>query len=80
MISVLVRGRFVDLPGAVATPIAGNGWQVRIPDPASLSRRTRRGGAVEDWDGAVLLIDEQETQPAVGSGGGKDHVVVTVWI
>lgn len=79
-IELLVRGRFVDLPGATATPVAGNGWSIRIPDPGSSSRRTRRGPALEDWDGAVFALDGEETQPGVGTGGGADHVLVTVWV
>ncbi|MCA9569530.1 MAG: hypothetical protein KC656_16905 [Myxococcales bacterium] len=80
MIEVLVRGRFVPLDDASARRIAGNTWEIRIPDPASIARRTRRGASPEDWDGAVFVVDGAETEPGVGSGGGPDHVVVTAWI
>lgn len=78
-IELLVRGRFVTLPTATATALSSNSWTVRVPDPLSLRKRTRRGEATEDWDGAVFCIDGVETEPGLGSGGGRDHVLVSVW-
>jgi hypothetical protein len=79
-VELLVRGRFVPLPGATVERVAGNAFTVRIPDPDALRRRTRRGANPEDWDGAVFSLDEVETEPGLGSGLDRGAVLVSVWI
>lgn len=79
MIEVLVRGRFVELPEARARAVAGNAWEIDIPDVGTLKRKTRRGDRPEDWDGAVFLVDGRETEPGIGSGGRGGTVTVSVW-
>lgn len=79
-IELLVRGHFVPLRDATATALSSNSWTVRIPDPLAIRKRTRRGDTTEDWDGAVFCLDGVETEPGLGSGGGGDHVLVSVWV
>lgn len=75
-----VRGRFEVLADASVIPIAGNAYQIRIPFDEALLRRVRRGATAESWDDAVFLIDGRESEPAVGSGEGPGHVIVTAFV
>lgn len=79
-ILVLHRGRFYEIDGASAERVASNTWQVRIPAADPIHKRTRRSADAESWDGAVFLVEGQETQPAVGSGEDKGGVTVTVFV
>ena len=78
-VQVLVKGRFWPISGAKTKDIAPNAVQITIPVSAELKKRTRRGDRAEDWDGAVFLVDDEESEPAVGSGEGKGTVVVTAF-
>lgn len=76
-VGLLVRGRFVALPGAAARAIAGNAWEIRVPRSPEAERLLGRGLA--KLDGAVLLIDGQQTEPALISGEGPEHVTASAW-
>jgi hypothetical protein len=78
-IELLVRRRFVAVPGAVAHPLAGNAWELHLP-LASVQRLVKDATRPEVWDGAIFLLDGRETEPAVGSGVTHDSVKVTVWL
>ena len=79
-VSVLVKGRFEVLEGAVAVAVGSNCWEIEIPVDPQLSKRVRRGESPEDWDGAVFLLGDAESEPAVGSGAGKGTVKVTAFV
>jgi hypothetical protein len=78
-VQILVKGRFWPIPGAKTKDIAPNAVQITIPLSPDLKKRTRRGDRAEDWDGAIFLVDDEESEPAVGSGEGKGTVTVTVF-
>ena len=71
------RRRAQALPGATARKVAGNAWEIRIPKDHVLHGRLRREPTPEGWDDAVFLLDDQESQPVVGSGEDDRSVWVT---
>lgn len=77
-IAVLVKGRFETLPDASARSIGANAYAIEVPITPERTKRVRRGGKAEDWDGAVFLLDDEESQPAMGSAEGPNSVTVTV--
>jgi hypothetical protein len=79
-IEVLHRGRFWPLPGASATKIAANAWEITIPIDDAVRRFAKSPGDPSAWDDAVFAIDGVQTEPAVGSGGGGDAVRVTALV
>lgn len=79
-VEVVHRNRFLPLPDADATEVAGGAWSVRIPTDSTAHRTTRRAPTAEGWDGAIFSINGIETQPAVGSAETRTHVVVTALI
>jgi hypothetical protein len=83
-IELLVRRRFVVLPGATARALAGNAWELSLPLSA-VQPLVRDATEPEAWDGAIFLLDGRETEPAVGCGTGgsgvtRESVKVTVWV
>lgn len=78
-IQLLHRNRFHPLNGATATPVAGNAWEIRIPADHPVLSRVRRGPDPTTWDDAVFLIDDIETDGAVGSAFKDGWIVVTAW-
>lgn len=76
-ISVLVRNHFEPLREATGIPIAGNAYEIHIPRDSATLRLARRDDTLEAWDGAVFLIDGAESQPALGTGETKNHLIVT---
>ena len=77
IITVLHRRRAEPLTGATAQKIAGNAWEIRIPKDAALHKRLRREPTPEGWDDAVILLDDRESQPVLGSGDDADTIWVT---
>lgn len=77
-IELLVRGRFVALPGAIATKLAANAWEIAVPISPAVQRWVRDAQNPEAWDGQIFALDGRETEPAVGAGGTRDEVKVTV--
>lgn len=77
---MLVRNHFHPLPDATATPIAANAWEIRVPTEGASCKTARRGTRAEDWDGAVFLIDDQQAEPALGSGEAPGVVIVTALV
>ncbi len=78
-VQILVKGRFWPIPGAKIREIAPNAVEITIPLSPDLKKRTRRGEQAEDWDGAVFLVDDEESEPAVGSGQKNGSVMVTAF-
>jgi len=76
-IEVLHRRRAEPLTGASARKIAGNAWEIRIPKDESLHQRLRRPATPEGWDEAVILLDDRESQPVLGSGEDDRTIWVT---
>lgn len=77
---LLVRSHFVDLPEASAERIADNAWTIAIPLTDAVTRRARRRPEPEAWEGAIFLIDDAETQPAVVTAIDAVEVCLTAWI
>jgi len=78
-IAVLHRNRFHPLKTATAKLLRANTWEITIPNDEPALKKVRRGAQASDWDGAVFLIGDDETEPAMGSGEGA-AVKVTAWI
>ena len=78
MVQVLRKGRFVEVPGARVRPLASNAWEITIPRTDAVRRACGRGVALEDWDGAIFVVNDLETEPAIASGMSRDVVRVTV--
>ena len=79
-VCVLHRGRWFDLDKVRARKIATNAWELSIPRDEALHRRLRRVATPEAWDGAVFLIDDTETEPAIGSGATQTHLKITALV
>lgn len=79
-LEVVHRNRFVAMDDATVAEIAGGAWEIRIPVASPIHALTRRKATPEGWDEAIFSIDGQETQPAMGSGSNKTHIVVTALI
>ena len=79
-IQVLHRNHFVEIRSAALKKLAGNCWEVSIPVDDPVHKRVRRPATAEGWDGAVFLIDDKESEPAVGSGESPREIRVTVYV
>lgn len=79
-VQVLVRGRYVELDDVRIRQDGSNAWTLTIPVDAGVRKRARRGERMEDWDGAVFLLDEAQTAPCVATGESRGTVSVSVWI
>lgn len=79
-LEVVHRNRFVPMTDATVAEIAGGAWEIRIPVASTIHAKTRRKPTPEGWDAAIFSINGEETQPAMGSGSNKTHVVVTALI
>lgn len=79
MIEILVRNRFVELPGAAAERTRANAWEVRVPTTPEIARAMRRKQVdLEAFDGATFAIDGQESIQAVGTSERGGEVIVSV--
>ncbi|TNE92644.1 MAG: hypothetical protein EP330_01480 [Deltaproteobacteria bacterium] len=67
VIEVLHRNRFRPVDDARIERISSNAWTVRIPVSSPIHKAVRRNPTAEGWDGAVFLIEDTETEPALGS-------------
>lgn len=79
-VELLVRTRFLPLPGATARRVGANAWEVHIPRTEAVARLARRGLDPEDWDGAVFAIDGEQTEPAVASGADEAALKVAALV
>ncbi len=77
-VEILVKGRFRELPDATVSRVAGNAWSVRVKRTEAVARVVR-GDLSKGLDQAILVVDDQECEPAVVSAEGKDAVTVSVW-
>lgn len=78
MILVLVRNKFVEVPGALARHITANVWEVRLDRDEATRRLLRRDITVDGFDDAVFLVGGVESIQAMGSSETPEAVVVTV--
>ena len=76
-ISVLFRGRFFEIPAARVEKVGANVWEIAIDVGDPIHKRVRREPTAEGWDEAVFLIEDKESEPAVGSGENKREVRVS---
>lgn len=79
-VQVLHRNRFQPVDGAQAVAMAGNAWEIRIPVDHPIHRRVRREPEPTAWDGAIFLLGDEETEPALGSAIRKGNVCIAAWI
>lgn len=70
------RRRYRDVKTAQVVAIASNVWEVRLPRDDMAVQASRRPWTLEGWDGAVLVLDGAEAEPAVASR--IDSTVVTL--
>ena len=75
-LQILHRNPFRPLKKATARQIAGNCWEVTIP--ITENRRWLPGTQASDFDAAVVLVGDEESNQVIGTGEGSDFVVVTV--
>ena len=75
-LQILHRNHFRPLKNATARQIAGNCWEVRIP--IADNRRWLPGTRASDFDDAIVLVDDEESNQVIGTREGSDFVVVTV--
>lgn len=78
-VSILVRGKWVELEGVKIRQDSSNAWTLTIPMDGAIARRVRRAHDLEAWDGAEFLLDDQETAPCVCTGADGRSVTVSVW-
>lgn len=78
-VQVLYRRRFYPVDGAQVTRLADNAWQVHIPVDHPIHAKTRRTPDADGWEGAVLLVDDAETEPVVVSKVAGGRVQLAAW-
>lgn len=74
-IQILIKSRFYPWPDATARRVRANVWEVSVPRTAEAERRF--GKDLRGLDEAVLLIGDEETQPALISAEGPEGVRLT---
>jgi len=74
------RGRLYDVAGATVKPISPNTFEVTLPRDDQAVQRSRRPWTLEGWDGASLVLDERDAEPAIASGIDDKAVRLTVFI
>jgi len=79
-IELLHRGRFDVVATATAKQVSSNAWSVRLPFADRAVQRSRRPATDKGWDGAVLAIDGQESEPGVVSAIDARAVTLSVWV
>ena len=77
-IAIFHRGRFRPLPGATARHIAANAWEVHIPHSDKTERLASGKWGLTAFDGATLLLGDDETEQVVGSAQRGKTIVVSV--
>ena len=60
-VQILIRGTFKPLPGATATHVAANAWEVRVPKSEAVARTLRGTPTMAGFDEAVVLIGDEES-------------------
>lgn len=78
LIEVRQRGKVLPIPGASARALASNAWEITIPRTPDTQRLF--GPDLRRLDGAVLVLDGQESEPALISAEGADMVRVSAWV
>ncbi len=78
-VEILSRNRFHPIDTATVRALASNAWEVDIPIDDPIHARVKRRPDAEGWEGAVLAVDEVQTEPAVVSRVGKGHLTLAVW-
>lgn len=76
-VAVLVRNQFIPLPDARVRSLGANAFELSFTVTAPIKKRMRPT-RLEDWDGAIFAIGEDESQPAMGTALDGDTVTVTV--
>jgi hypothetical protein len=74
------RRRLHEVKGATVKPLAANAYEVCLPRDDEAVQRSRRPWTVEGWDGAVLVLDGKDAEPAVASGIDPRKVRLTVFV
>lgn len=77
VVELLVRNRFVSLPGATARRGQANAWELVIPRDEAVARLIRGPVTLEAFDGATFAIDGVESLQAIGAGEDARVVRVT---
>lgn len=79
-IELEVRRRLHEVASATVKPLAANAYEVTLPRDDDAVQRCRRPWSIEGWDGAVLVLDGQDAEPAVASGIDGKAVRLTVFV
>ena len=77
-ILILHRNRFQPVNGATATKLSGNAWTLKLPI-ASMKRFIKGTPRAEALDGVVFVVEDLETEPAVGTGEDQTHLYASVY-
>ncbi len=77
-VELRVRNRVFPLPGATARALASNAFEVTVP--RSPEARRLLGDDLGKLDGAILVLDGEESEPALICAEGPDAVRVSAWI
>jgi hypothetical protein len=74
------RRRLHEVAGATVVTLAPNAYEITLPRSDDAVQRARRPWTLEGWDGAVLVLDGQDAEPAVASGIDAEGVRLTVFV
>lgn len=77
-VEIWIKGRFRELPDATVRAVSGNAWQVRVERSDAVAK-VIRGDLSKALEGAILVVEGMECEPAVVSQESKAAVTVSVW-
>ncbi|MEN0067842.1 MAG: hypothetical protein AAGA48_37280 [Myxococcota bacterium] len=75
---LLIRRRFMAVPGLTATRVGANVLRVRVPKRDDVERMLRTAITPEAFDDATWALGDDESVQSLGSADFPDHVEVTV--
>ena len=78
-LQILVKSSFRPISGAQVASLTPNSWTLQFERQAKYPKFFR-GDLEKLLDGAVFLIDDVESEPAVMSAVNGQSVTVTVWV
>jgi len=79
-IELELRRRLHEVAGATFVTLAPNAYEITFPRDDETVQDARRPWTLEGWDGAILVLDGQDAEPAVASGIDAESVRLTVLV
>ncbi len=74
------RRRLQLVARATVVTLAPNAYEITLPRGDKAVESAGRPWTLEGWDGAVLVLDGQDADPAVASGIDAESVRLTVLV